>query len=427
MSSLRPRHSESVVRDALRWSRVVVINGPRQAGKTTLSRIILAATAGRWVTFDSAQALGACRADPAGFLEAYGTPLFIDEFQRAGDALVRAIKMKVDRDPARGQYVLSGSSRFLTTAAISESLAGRVRIVDLWPYTQGEADELGPEADTLLYRLFDESTPVMPGPPGTALGRAAYLERICRGGYPEVNDLPPQARRHWFDSYLRTVTQRDAPEIGRGRHLGELPRLARILAARTGQELIVDHVASEAGIDRTVLARNYLPLLETVYLSASLPAWSRNFTTRAIKHPKTYIADPGLAAHLLGVNAAALAVPGSPALGPLVETFVVDELIRQASRLLDPAVSLHHYRTKDQTEVDLIAEAADGRIVAIEVKAGRTVDRRTVRTLANLRDRADAMGARFVRGVVLHLGDEALPAGDRVSLLPLAHLWLPDG
>ncbi len=425
MTGLRPRHAESVVNDALRDSRVVVINGPRQAGKTTLSRVVRASAAGQWVSLDSRQALDACRDDPTGFLGAYDKPLFIDEFQRAGDGLVRAIKAEVDRDSARGQYLLSGSSRFLTIATISESLAGRVRIVDLWPYTQGEADELGPDADTLLYRLFDESLSLIPNVRGGKLGRSDYLERICRGGYPEVNDLRPQARRHWFDSYVRTITQRDAPEIGRGRHIGELAKLARVLAARTGQELIVEHVARDAEIERSALARNYLPLLETVYLSVSLPAWSRNFTSRAVKHPKTYIADPGLAAHLLGVDAAGLAAPGSPALGPLVETFVVTELIRQAARLLDPDVTLHHFRTKDQSEVDVIAEAADGRIVAIEAKAGRTVSRSAIRTLASLRDRIDDRGGRFVRGVVLYLGDDALPAGDRLNILPLSHLWRP--
>ncbi len=427
MTVLRPRHAESVVKDALLDARVVVINGPRQAGKTTLSRVVQASTPGQSVTLDSQPALDACKEDPAGFLEAYGKPLFIDEFQRAGEGLVRAIKVEVDRHPARGQYVLSGSSRFLTTATISESLAGRVRIVDLWPYTQGEADQLGPESDTLLYRLFDGSLSVIPNLSGAALGRADYLERICRGGYPEVHDLRPQARRQWFESYLCTVTQRDAPETGRGRHIGDLAKLARILAARTGQELIAEHVAHDAGIERSALARNYLPLLETVYLSVTLPAWSRNFTSRAVKHPKAYVADPGLAAHLLGVNGAALAAPGAPALGPLVETLVVTELIRQAARLLDPDVRLHHFRTRDQSEIDVIAEAADGRVVAIEVKAGRTVSRNTTRTLANLRDRIDDRGGRFVRGVVLYLGDDALPAGDRLSILPLAHLWRPPG
>lgn len=400
-----------------------MVNGPRQAGKTTLSQMIL--PSGHYVSLDSQAMLDACLADPVGFLYAYQQPLFIDEFQRAGDALVRAIKLEVDRDSARGQYLLTGSSRFLTVATISESLAGRAQIVDLWPYAQGEADQLGREADTLLYRIFDEGARISALRTRATMERAEYLERICRGGYPEANDLGAQARARWFQSYLQTIVSRDVPQIARGRHLSELPALVRMLAARTGQELVIESVSRESGIERTVLTRNYLPLLETIYLTISLPAWSTNLTSRAVKHPKVYISDCGLAAHLLGVNAAALLAPDSAARGALLETFAVGELVRQASRQLDPRVSLHHYRTRDGAEVDVIAEAADGRLAAIEIKATSTPDKRAFRTIANLRDRVDEAGGRFVAGIVLHLGKEALPAGDRLAALPLCHLWAP--
>ncbi len=425
MTALRERHAEAVVATALRESRVVIINGPRQAGKTTLSRLVQRSRGGAWVSLDSPEVLHACVADPPGFLAAYPRPLFIDEFQRAGDALVRAIKVEVDRDSSRGQFLLSGSSRFLTIATISESLAGRVQIVDLWPFTQGEAEQLGPQADTLLSRLFDDTARLAVQLPEAPLDRASYLDRICRGGYPEVHALPAPARRHWFDGYLRTVMQRDAPAVARGRHLAELPRLARVLGARTGQELIVDHIARESGIERTVLARTYLPLLETLYLTLSLPAWSRNFTTRAVRHPKTYIGDPGLAARILGVSAEALGRPGSPALGALLETFVVTELVRQAARRGEPGISLFHYRTKDQAEVDVVAEADDGRMAAIEVKASRTVGQDAFRVLHTLRSQVDRAGGQFVRGVVLYLGNDALSFGDRLTALPVSHLWLP--
>ncbi len=401
----------------------MVVNGPRQAGKTTLSRLVLGGA--QYVSLDSQPVLDACLADATGFLEAYPKPLVIDEFQRAGDALVRAIKLEVDSDSSRGQYLLTGSSRFLSVATISESLAGRVQIVDLWPYTQGEADELGPDADTLLYGLFEERATIVRPRPVPALGAAEYFARVCKGGYPEVADLDAATRRRWFQSYLRTIVGRDVPEIAPGRRLGELPRLIRVLAARTGQELVVENVARETGIERRLLSRSYLPLLETIYLTVSLPAWSRNFTSRAVKHPKLYVADPGLAAHLLGVDERALVSPMSAARGPLIETFALDELVRQASRLLDPEVILHHYRTRDGAEVDVVAEAADGRIVAFEVKAARSVNRTAFRTLAGLRDLLDRAGARFVAGVVLYAGDQALPAGDRLALLPLSHLWAP--
>lgn len=420
---LYARHAEAVVVQALKESRVVVVNGPRQAGKTTLSRLVLPDA--ERVSLDSQPVLDAALADPEGFLEAYERPLVIDEFQRAGDALVRAIKLAVDRDSSRGQYLLTGSSRFLSVASVSESLAGRVQIVDLWPYAQGEADELGPDADTLLYRLFDEGRALVAQRSVPAVSVADYLTRACSGGYPEAATLDRPARRRWFRSYLRTIIARDLPEIARGRQLGELPTLLRTLAARTGQELVIENLARETGIERRMLSHSYLPLLETVYLTVSVPAWSRNFTSRAVKHPKGYIADPGLAAHLLGVDEQALASPTSALRGPLIETFVVDELIRQASRLLDPEVTLHHYRTRDKAEVDVIAEAPDGRIVAFEVKAARSASRAAFRTLAGLRDLVDRAGGRFVAGIVLYLGDDALPAGDRLALLPLSHLWRP--
>lgn len=424
-TGLHRRHAEAFVARALTESRVVIVNGPRQAGKTTLSQIVLPGA--HWVSLDSQAILDACSADPAGFLESYPKPLVIDEFQRAGDVLVRAIKLEVDRDRSRGQYLLTGSSRFLTIATISESLAGRAQMVDLWPYAQGEADELGTDADSLLRRLLEGRERIATQLAGPAVSRMEYFARLCRGGYPEVNELAASARGRWFQSYLRTIVGRDVPQIARGRHMGELPRLIAVLAARAGQELVVDHVARETGIERTVLSRNYLPLLETIYLTKSLPAWSRNFTSRAVKHPKTFIADAGLAAHLLGVDAEALASPGSAARGPLLETFAVGELIRQASLLHDPEVTLYHYRTRDKVEVDVVAETPDGRVAAFEIKAASSIDKSAFRGLTKLRESLDENGGRFLAGVVLHLGEDALPAGDRLAALPLSHLWRPAG
>lgn len=163
----------------------------------------------------------------------------------------------------------------------------------------------------------------------------------------------------------------------------------------------------------------------TIYLTISLSAWSRNFTTRAVKHPKLYIADSGLAAHLLGVDADALSGPTSAARGPLIETFAVNELIRQAAVLGEAEVSLYHYRTRDKVEVDVIAEAADGRVVAFEVEATSSIAADAFKGLRHLRERVDNAGGRFVAGVVLYLGGDALPAGDRLAALPLSHLWRP--
>jgi hypothetical protein len=413
-----------VLRRKLRIFRVVVLNGPRQSGKTTLARQIHRAHGGSFVTFDDLPTLSACLQDPLTFLAAYPKPLVIDEFQLAGDILLRAVKATVDVDPGRGQFLLTGSTRFLTVPLISESLAGRAGIVDLWPYTQGEADRLGGDADTFLHRLLDADWPVRQLD-GALPRRESYLARICTGGFPEAHQLTAAAdRRDWFDAYVRTVTTRDVPEISRIRHVSELPRLLAALAASTGQQVVVTRLAEKVDLARRTVDANYLPLLETVYLTVRLPAWSRNLMSRVTRHPKVYLSDSGLAAFLLRVDERALADPVCPATGPLVETFVVNELIRQLS-FDDAGVYLSYFRTQDGAEIDVIAEAPDGRVAGIEVKAAAMVQPADFRHLARLRDRLDETGGRFVRGVVLHTGDQVLPFGDRLIALPLAAVWLP--
>ncbi|MHB1925096.1 MAG: ATP-binding protein [Acidimicrobiales bacterium] len=420
----RARQAHRVAEAALDSFRAVVVNGPRQAGKTTLAGELARSRRATVVSFDNAGVYEACAADPVAFLDAYPRPLFIDEFQRAGDPLVRAVKAAVDTNRTPGQFLLTGSSRFLTMAGLSESLAGRAVIIDLWPYTQGEADQLGPTSDSLLGRLFDPTNKLTqladPYP-----SRSEYLQRVCRGGFPEVHELPAGARPIWFDAYVTTIVQRDVPLIARGRHLGELSRLLRVVAARTSQELNVVSVAAATGIDRTSLSRSYLPLLENTYLVRQLPSWSRNLTAREVKHPKTYITDSGLASSLLGVDPDGLALPNAPALGPLVETFVVDELVRQLSFVPGPRATLYHFRSPDGPEVDVVAEAPDGRVVGLEVKASSNVGQADFKHLRLLRDRIDNVGQPFVMGVVIYLGDKVLPFADRLTALPMCHLWRP--
>ncbi|MGI9000193.1 MAG: ATP-binding protein [Pseudonocardia sp.] len=422
--ALVPRRARRELEETLQVLRVAVLNGPRQAGKTTLARQLVGATGGSFVTLDDPATLQACLGDPRTFLTAYRKPLVVDEFQLAGDLLLRSVKSIVDTDLGRGQYLLTGSTRFLTVPSISESLAGRAGIVDLWPYTQGEAECRGDGADAFLAQLLEPDLPVrqLAEPPPS---RASYLARICAGGFPEVQQLAgPAQRRRWFDAYIRTVTSRDVPGISNVQHVAELPKLLAALAAMTGQQLVVARLAEKVALSRQTVDRAYLPLLETVFMAVRLPAWSRNLLARVTRHPKSYVADSGVAAHLLNVDEVALADPMCAATGPLVETFVVNELIRQASFGGGP-VQLAHYRTHDGIEVDVIAETPDGRVGGIEVKSSATVALADFRHLARIRDLLDASGGRFVRGVVLYTGDQVLPFGDRLVAMPLAALWMP--
>ncbi|MBI4730502.1 MAG: ATP-binding protein [Acidobacteria bacterium] len=410
-----PRRALPALLDSLRRARVSVISGPRQAGKTTLARQLVDRLGrGTLRDLDDPVLLQAATDDPVGFVATGERPLVIDEVQRGGDALVRAVKRVVDRDPAPGQFVLTGSSNFLTVPTISESLAGRAAFVELWPFTQGEIARC---RERFLDLAFGEPDRLRRMPRGD-LDLRGYLGRLCAGGFPEAQRLAPGRRDRWFRDYVRTVTQRDIVELSHIRKASELPTLLRLLAARTADELVMEHIVDDAPIARQAVYE-YTALLETTYLIHRVPAWSRNLTAKAKRHPKAYLTDAGLAAHLLRKDPDALARPADPATGKLMETFVAAELLRQSSWAESP-IALHHYRDRAGPEVDLVLEAGDGRVVALEVKAGASFRRDAVKWLALLRDRC---GRDFVHGYLLYAGPHALPLGDRLTALPIAALW----
>ena len=404
----------TATRQALSSFRVVVITGPRQAGKTTLVRRTLG-DEGTFARLDDEGTLRAALDDPAGFA-AYGeTPRAFDEVQRAGEPLIRAIKTVVDDDPIRGQFLLNGSADFLTVPTISESLAGRAAFLELWPLTQGE---LHGAPDGFLEAAFSDPDSLLAGG-SSALKPADYLDRICAGGFPEAAIMAPSARRMWFRDYVRTVTQRDIKDLTGARRVRDLPKLLALLAARTANELVMANLHRAAGLGSLNTTESYLGYLQMTYLVLLLPSWSRNLSSKASHRPKVHITDSGLAAHLLGRSPESLARPTDAARGQLLESFVANELHRQAS-WLDAEVRLHHFRDRGGAEVDIIAEAADGRFVAVEVKSAPQVDRRDARHLEWLRNAAPDD---FVCGVVLHTGERPYRLDDRLLALPISHLW----
>jgi len=407
----RPRRLTPVVERALRAFRVVVVTGPRQAGKTTLVRHVLGGAA-TLVRLDDEATLQAARRDPASFARLGEFPRAFDEIQRGGDPLVRAIKAVVDDETRPGQFLLNGSADFLTVPSISESLAGRAAFVELWPFTQGEMDA---GTDRFVDVAFSDPERFRHGP-ASRLAIVDYLERVVAGGYPV--GLDRRNRRTWFSNYVRTVTQRDITELTGARRADQLPKLLRLLAARTGQELIRAHIQADAGLSR-VTTDDYIGFLVMTYLIGLIPAWSKNLTTKEKRHPKLHLTDSGLACWLCGKQIDALARPADRHRGPLLETFAVNELRRQLT-WSDTDAALHHFRDRDGAEVDVILEASDGRVVAVEIKASATVDGGDLRWLELLRTK---LGDEFVHGFVLYCGDRPLPFGDRLTAIPLAHLW----
>lgn len=363
---------------------------------------------------DDRGVLDAALVDPVGFVALGGRPLVIDEIQRGGETLVRAIKSVVDRESDAGQFVLAGSSNFLTVPTISESLAGRAGFIEVWPFTQGELDGVG---DRFVDTVLSGAAALARYRP-SGLDRRDLLQRMCTGGYPEVQHLTARQRPGWFRDYVRTTIERDVVELSGIRKVAEMGQLLRLFAARTGCELVMQGVIDDAPLERQAVY-DHRAWLETIHLVTSVPAWSRNLTRRVKRRPKLFLTDSGLAAWLLGKTPAALEDPTDPATGQLVETFVFCELRRQLT-WAEADVALFHWQDRAGAEVDLVLEAADGRVVGLEVKAGQTPKQEWFRWLTRMRD---AIGEQFVAGIALYTGQQVLPFGDRLWAAPISALW----
>lgn len=415
MRDLIPRRITDHAVESLDAFRVVIINGPRQSGKTTLLKQLNACRGGVYLTLDDGALRAAAHADPGSFVADGERPMMIDEIQRGGDDLVLAIKTAVDGSPERGQYVLAGSTRFLATPSLSESLAGRAAVLEVWPFAQ---QELAGQGTSFLTTAFDDPEALRIATQ-SSYSRGDYFDLIARGFYPEPLAIRSERLRgSWYSAYLQAIIDTDIREMARVDEPSSLQHLLKLAAASTAQEFNAIKAGSGLGLHRTTVNR-YLGLLETVFLVRFLPAWSRNPASRAVRRPKLHITDTGLAAHLLGVDAEGLAARVSPARGPLVETFIVNELTKQAS--WSPfQVNLFHWRVSQGPEVDLVLERTNGQVVGVEAKATDAVDLGDFKGLATLRD---SLGDQFVHGVVFYTGRRSLSFGDRLTALPLSALW----
>lgn len=405
-----PRRAEAQVAEALRDTRVVVVNGARQVGKSTLARLTVATVPGaRERYLDDPATRAAALADPAGFVRHDGL-LLIDEVQRAPELLL-SIKYEVDRNPAPGRFLLTGSARLLGLRDIPDALTGRTETIELWPLAQGEIDNA---PDRFVDAAFQHGAALDVG--SADLRKPDYLARALRGGYPEAVRRDSERRRQrFFDAYAADLIARDVRLVSDIERPADLRRLLEVVAARMGGLAVLDAIARDVGLPRQTL-RRYLDLLELVFVVRTIPAWSSNLTARAIATPKLVLNDSGLAGRLVGLSSSQ---PDHAAVGGLLENFVLGELSRQLSWSGEPA-RLWHYRDRDGIEVDAVLERSSGEVVGIEVKAADTARAEDFRGLRHL---ARRLGDRFLAGFVLYTGSQSLPFGDRMRALPMAALW----
>lgn len=397
---------------ALADTPVVFLAGARQTGKSTLARGLAEGPyPARYLTFDDTGLLAAARRDPAGFIAGLDGPVVLDEVQRAPD-LLPAIKAAVDRDRRPGRFLLTGSADALALPRVAGYLTGRMEVLTLWPFTQGE---LAGVHEGFVDALFAAENSALDAP---SRSRAELVTAILTGGYPEVQTRPREERRAaWFDAYVANLLQREVRDLADIEGLAMLPRLLGLIAARTSGILNYSDLARDAALPQSTFKR-YFALLEALLLVRRCPAWTASATDRLVKAPKIFLTDTGLCAFLTGASSRRLVDDATP-LGPLLETLVYNELLRQAtwSRLRP---RLYHYRRHGGREVDVVLEDREGRCVALKVKATATPSAGDVAGLAAF---AEEAGSRFVRGVLLYLGREVIPFGARLHAAPVAALW----
>ena len=408
ITQVLPRLAQASLQASLTDTPVVLLQGPRQCGKTTLARSVAEPAGFGYLSFDDDNLARAARADPLGFVTDLPPKMVLDEVQRVPE-LFTTLKLVVDRDRQPGRFLLTGSADVLLLPKLADSLAGRLEVIRLHPLSQVE---LRQQSAGFLQQLFRAEFGVVAA---SRLG-LALAELLVAGGFPAALTRQPPRRRSWYQAYVQTLVQRDVRDLARIAALDVVPRLLELAAGQTAHLFNVSELASPFGVSRPTV-RDYLSLLERVFLVDILQPWHLRQISRLVKTPKLHLGDTGVACALLRLDAAALHA-NRALLGQLLETFVFQELRRQAGSQPE-AVSFYHFRHRDDHEVDIVLEQGE-LLAGVEVKASGTVRTEDFRGLRKLQEIA---GDRFACGVVLYDGEVSLPFGPRLFALPMQTLW----
>ena len=409
------RHIQTRISQALLANSVVFLNGPRQAGKSTLvQHISKESYPADYVTMDSPIQMAAAASAPEAFLTEREGNLIIDEVQLVPE-LFRALKSVTDNirlndpDNAKGRFLLTGSANIMALPKLADPLVGRMGVLTLFPLSGSEVlGGQGDFIDCLFEREFKSDAKVkLPD----------LMKTITQATYPEVSDYDDQARSQWFDGYLTTILQRDVRALAEIEKLSIMPNLLRILAARAGGLVNDADIARDAGLN-PMTTRNYKTLLRMLFLTFDVPPWFRNIGKRLVKSPKGYMVDTMLLCYLLQYDLERLETNRPELFGNVIENFVATELIKLISSS-GARLGLFHFRTSDQKEVDFVLEKPSGELAAIEVKSRGQVSSDDFKGLKELQR---LTGEDFQCGVVLYRGKDIVPFGERLWAIPMTQI-----
>jgi len=386
------------LQEALAVFPVVLLCGARQVGKSTL----VLSLCEHYITLDDITQLDGARADPKRFIQDLPRPIVIDEIQKAPE-LLPAIKEEVDRKRKNGDFLLTGSANLLGYKKVTESLAGRMGVMELLPLS---CREIANRADAnLADDLFSAEWPNNKTPQSGNL----LLDSLLQGGYPELQRIHTQRGRNlWFSSYVSTYIERDVRDIGELRHIDRFIHLLNILAPRSATLLNKAELSRTAGIEQKTLT-NYLSLLEMVFQIKRIQPYSTNLGKRFVKSPKLFFTDSGVLCHLLGLNSKET-LRNSSHYGAILETFVFTELLK-AVQYSESPTRLWHYRTSDQHEIDLLIER-DGKVIPVEIKAAKTVRKKDFKHIEDLQSRNSTVK----NGVIFYQGEQLVPFGKNYAM-----------
>jgi predicted AAA+ superfamily ATPase len=409
IASLYSRTIEPRIAEALQDTPVVLLAGPRQAGKTTLVRQIAQQQGLRYLTMDDELTLLSAQDDPVGMIRSLDRAV-IDEIQRAPQLLI-AIKKSVDQDRRPGRFLLTGSANLMALPTVADSLAGRMETLSLLPLSQSEIESRSANwiDNAFAGQILKADKP--------AVGED-LVERVLRGGYPEAISRDSAKRRVvWARQYIDSIIARDVRDVADIEKLDQLPRFLRALAQTAGQMCNYTQLGAQVGLDGKTASR-YISVFEQMYLLKRIDVWARNRLNRVIKTPKLQFIDSGLLATLLGLTAEEVQQDRTR-FGSVLEAFVFGELLKHITTA-DSEYRLMYYRDPDKFEVDIVLESAAGNLLGVEVKATATVKEGDLR---GLRKMAALAGKQFKIGLLLYDGTETLPLGDNIWATPLSTLW----